>query len=162
MNLYHGSTHKIEKPKLIESLRNLDFGNGFYATTSFDQASRWAVLKKNRTKNANNAIVSIYNCSELLFQNDNYNIKIFEKANELWLDFVLQNRNGNPIHHFDIIKGPVANDNLFSTITLYESGLLSKTETILRLKPHKLFDQISFHSTKALLGLEYIGFELIQ
>lgn len=162
MKIYHGSTQNIEKPMVITAIRNLDFGNGFYTTTSFEQASRWAVLKKNRTKNADNAVVTVYNCDKTLFQNEKYNIKIFEQATEAWLDFVIQNRNGNQSHKFDIIKGPVANDNLFSTITLYESGLLSKAETILRLKPHKLFDQISFNSTKALMALQYVGFEIIE
>jgi len=162
MKIYHGSTQNIKKPRIMTSIRNLDFGNGFYTTTSLEQASRWAVLKKNRTKNADNAIVTIYNCDKKLFKNENYNIKIFEHATEAWLDFVIENRNGNQSHEFDIIKGPVANDNLFSTITLYESGLLSKGETILRLKPHELFDQISFHNRKALMALEYVGFELIE
>jgi hypothetical protein len=160
MNLYHGSTLNIKTPVLQNIVRNLDFGNGFYTTTSYDQAARWAVVKKKRTINAENAIVTKYKCSENLFENNKFNIKIFEEANEDWLDFVLENR--NETHNFDIVKGPVANDNLFSTLTLFESGILSKTETISRLKSHKLFDQISFHSAKVLLEIEYIGFEKIE
>lgn len=162
MNLYHGSTLYIKKPIVLDIVRNLDFGNGFYTTTSYEQAARWALVKKKRTKNAENAIVTIYNCSEKLFKNNKYNIKIFEEANEEWLDFVIENRNGNKTHKFDIVKGPVANDNLFSTLTLFESGILSKTETISRLKPHKLFDQISFHSVKAISNIEYIEYEIIE
>jgi hypothetical protein len=162
MNLYHGSTLNINKPIVQDIVRNLDFGNGFYTTTSYDQAARWAVVKKNRTKNAENAIVTIYKCSENLFENNKYNIKIFEEPNEDWLDFVIENRNGNKIHNFDIVKGPVANDNLFSTLTLFESGILTKIETISRLKTHKLFDQISFHNARVLLEIEYIGFKKIE
>ena len=38
MILYHGSNMIVEKPKLIEQNRFLDFGYGFYTTTNVGQA----------------------------------------------------------------------------------------------------------------------------
>lgn len=38
MKLYHGSNVEIKNPKILESDRKLDFGTGFYLTTSYEQA----------------------------------------------------------------------------------------------------------------------------
>ena len=38
MKLYHGSHILVEKPILIKGNRTLDFGQGFYTTTSREQA----------------------------------------------------------------------------------------------------------------------------
>jgi hypothetical protein len=42
MKLYHGSNVEVVTPILIQSARALDFGQAFYLTSDFDQASRWA------------------------------------------------------------------------------------------------------------------------
>ena len=42
MILYHGSNAIVEKPKLIEQNRFLDFGYGFYTTTNKDQAENFS------------------------------------------------------------------------------------------------------------------------
>ena len=45
MILYHGSNIEVTKPQIIVSNRALDFGAGFYTTSSEDQAIRWAKLQ---------------------------------------------------------------------------------------------------------------------
>lgn len=40
IKLYHGSIEKVEYPEIRVAQRTLDYGNGFYATTSYDQALR--------------------------------------------------------------------------------------------------------------------------
>ena len=45
MILYHGSNIEVTKPQIIVSNRALDFGAGFYMTSSEDQAIRWAKLQ---------------------------------------------------------------------------------------------------------------------
>ena len=35
MKLYHGSNVEVKNPQVFESDRKLDFGTGFYVTTSF-------------------------------------------------------------------------------------------------------------------------------
>ena len=42
MTLYHGSNVEVLTPELLPSVRALDFGRGFYLTSDFDQAARWA------------------------------------------------------------------------------------------------------------------------
>lgn len=48
MLLYHGSNITVQNPQIIESDRRLDFGKGFYLTSSYEQASRWAELTLKR------------------------------------------------------------------------------------------------------------------
>ena len=50
MILYHGSTDLVDKPEIRKSDVYLDFGVGFYTTTSFEQAERWAKIKMRRKK----------------------------------------------------------------------------------------------------------------
>ena len=63
---------------------------------------------------------------------------------------VIYNRSYASANDYDVVIGPVANDTLYQTLTLYEAGSLTKQETIVRPKVHPLIDQVSFHSLKAL------------
>jgi len=156
MRLYHGGTEPVQKPLIIETQRLLDFGKGFYVTSNQDQANRWALIKQNRNGSNTIATISVYEFDEKLFDNGTYEVKLFETANEAWLDFISSNRQKHINHPFDIVKGAVANDTLYATLVLYEAGVLSKQETIIRLKAHKLFDQISFHNQMVLSELKFI------
>jgi len=156
MKVYHGSSVVIKISKILDSQRLLDFGMGFYTTSSRVQAENWAVIKQKRLGINTAAIVTVYEVNDDVFNADKYNVKIFSKANEEWLDFIVANRKKNIQHPFDIVKGVVANDTLYSTLSLFEAGVLTKAETITRLKTHKLFDQISFHNQKVLKELNFI------
>lgn len=48
MKLYHGSNIAVTQPKILKSDRKLDFGTGFYLTSSYEQAERWARLTTKR------------------------------------------------------------------------------------------------------------------
>jgi len=54
---------------------------------------------------------------------------------------------------------PVANDNVYATIQLFETGLLSEAETIIRLKVEKIYDQILFHTVRSLNYCTFIKHE---
>ncbi len=155
MILYHGSTQLVTHPQILGTQKYLDFGKGFYTTTSQKQAESWAIIKQKRLGNNTNPVVSVYEINEEIFNESIFNIKTFLKANEEWLDFIIMNRSGYSTHPFDIVKGPVANDTLYATLSLFEAGILTKKETIARLKTHKLFDQISFHNLAALKKLVF-------
>ena len=87
-----------------------------------------------------------------------YKVLSFSAPDEEWLDFVFANRNGSyKGEHYDIIFGPVANDTIYRTFVAYEEGILTKEETIARLKVKKLFDQMTFTTEAALRELKYIG-----
>lgn len=74
------------------------------------------------------------------------------------LDFVFANRNGSyKGEHYDIVFGPVANDTIYRTFIAYEEGILTKEETIARIKVKKLYDQMTFTTEAALKELKYIG-----
>lgn len=45
MIVYHGSIEQVEKPEIREASRTLDYGNGFYTTTSEEQAVLWVKRK---------------------------------------------------------------------------------------------------------------------
>ena len=45
MILYHGSLEIVKQPRIMEASRPLDFGRGFYTTTSHQQALRWVKLR---------------------------------------------------------------------------------------------------------------------
>lgn len=155
MKLYHGSNTKVDNPRIIESDRRLDFGDGFYLTSSLEQALRWAKLKKERTQTGE-AIVTCFEISEE--ELEKLNIHIFEKANAKWLKYVSENRQGKPKkERADIVVGPVANDRTMPTIARYMTGDLTAQEALRRLKTQKLKDQYAFKNERALLALEYRG-----
>ena len=154
MKLYHGSTVAVRNPNLKSGRSNADFGKGFYTTSNLEQAKRWANIKKRREE-ADRAIVSVYEFDESLLNNPEWNIYHFDGVDETWLYFVTDCRKSRK-HDFDLVLGPVANDKVFTTVNLFESGALSAEAAILELKAYKTYDQISFHTEKTLKTLRYI------
>lgn len=150
MKLFLGSTVIVDKPEILNEQRLLDFGKGFYTTSNQNQAERWATLKQKRAITNTKAIVSIYLIKKELFDQAKYKIKEFTRADADWLDFVFANRKGIINHDFDVTIGPVANDTLYAILSLYEADILTKEETVNRLKEHRLYDQIAFHTNIAL------------
>ena len=81
MELYHGSNIEIAVPEIRESSRRLDFGTGFYTTSSFDQAKRWS-LNKAKLEKSSDAVVSVYSVPDDLLCVETLKIFNFEKADE--------------------------------------------------------------------------------
>lgn len=156
MIIYHGSNVVVEKPELIVQNRYLDFGYGFYTTTNKMQAISFAD-KVYKRKNEGARQVSIYEIDEeKLFAE--CSVLRFDFPNEAWLDFVAENRSGNyEGESFDVVYGPVADDDVYTTFTLYQSGVLSKNQALETLKIKKLYDQMVFTSVKALSFLKFVG-----
>lgn len=156
MIVYHGSNLIVEKPKLIEQNRFLDFGFGFYTTTNKAQAINFAE-KVYRRKNEGIKQVSIYEVDEgKLFAE--CSVLKFDSPNEAWLDFVSENRSGNYSgKDYDVIYGPVANDDVYTTFTLYQVGALTKEQTLETLKIKELYNQMVFTSEKSLSFLKFVG-----
>ena len=133
MKLYHGSTVTVKHPSLHLGRANTDFGKGFYTTTDFEQAARWAHIRRNRS-GSEEAIVSVYEMNDHLLQRRDLRIMEYHGATEEWLNFVVNNRRFAPLHSYDIVLGPVANDSLYATIGMYENGQLSVEAAIVQLK----------------------------
>jgi len=162
MTLYHGSDQIIEIPELRPSIRTLDFGPGFYTTTNKEQAVNFAVKVYDRSIRAGDTpkgkFINIYEADYDAIQKE-LNVLHFESADEMWFDFVMANRRSfYEGKKFDVIYGPVANDTLYRTLIAFENGVLSKIETIARLKVRQLFDQMTFTSERSLSFLKYSGF----
>ncbi|GHT28156.1 hypothetical protein AGMMS49574_01890 [Bacteroidia bacterium] len=153
MKLYHGSTYRVKHPVISKGRTSTDFGKGFYTTINFEQAKKWALSKKNRDKGSS-AFVTIYEVKDDLISQS----KLFAAPDVEWLRFVVNCRK-EVRHTHDIIMGPVANDKIYTTIELFESGILSEEETIARLKVSEHFNQVSFHSDIAIKELKYVKSE---
>ena len=72
IRLYHGSTVAVRKPSLRPGRPNADFGKGFYTTSNYEQAVRWAHIKKER-EDAERAVVSVYEFDETLLNQAGWN-----------------------------------------------------------------------------------------
>lgn len=156
MIVYHGSDIVVEKPILIKPKHTLDFGAGFYTTTNKKQAVSFAhkVMLRNDSKTK---AVSSYEI-DLDKMERTFGVLKFNAPDAEWLDFVFANRQG--IYNgkqYDVVVGAVADDTIYRVFSLYEAGLLTKEETLERLKIRKLYDQVTFCTEKALSQLKYIG-----
>lgn len=153
--LYHGGSHIIENPEIREPNRTLDFGKGFYVTSSQNQAERW--VKGHLKGKFKVGYVNSYEFDMELIPSE-FKVKVFPKADEEWIDFVLANRLTLGFQHdYDIVFGPVANDNVYAQITLFEGGIISKQSLIEELKAYKLVDQYLFHTERSLQFLYYVS-----
>ena len=154
MKIYHGSIEKVEKPEIrIVKHRTLDYGYGFYTTTSYTQSKDWVKRRMDNLK-AEKGFVNVYEFDKDAIKN--LNCLIFDSPTEDWVDFVMNNRTIKGFEHdYDIVYGPVANDRVYASFALYEGGLIDKQTLISELKTYKLIDQYLFHTEKA---LEYIHF----
>ena len=150
MLLYHGSLVIIKEPDLSFSKGRRDFGKGFYLTSSLEQAVKWA--KRNmRINNLDKGYVSIYEFDEKAL----IKTKVFSNANRDWLQFVVDNRLQKKLNNeFDLIVGPVADDQAYNTIILYEDGIIDEDYAIRKLMSEKLHDQYLFRTQKALSYLK--------
>lgn len=153
MMLFHGSSQIVREPLILKPNRTLDYGVGFYTTTSEQQAFDWALR---RSSQGECGYVNIY-----VFDNvEAANLKRLDFPNppgEGWVDFVYANRNQIGFtHDNDLVYGPVANDRVYAAFALYEQGLLNKQELIAELKTYSLIDQMVFHTKASLKCLKFI------
>ena len=140
----------VYEPQILVSDRKLDFGSGFYLTSSLEQAERWAELTTER-RGTGVPTITVYEFDET--RQTGLKILKFEKANKKWLDFVVANRD-NTVDDlkWDMVSGPVANDRTMPVIRLFIAKVYTAAEALRRLLPQKLHDQYTF-KTKAAMQL---------
>ena len=148
MVLYHGSNVEVRQPQILERLRALDFGAGFYTTSSREQAAKWArAVTKRRQSGA--PCISVFFLDEAKMEQ--IAVLKFSSPSDDWLDFVVANRKGLPLlNSYDLVIGPVANDTTLPVIDNYMDGKYTKEEAVVRLLPQKLTNQYAFLTAKAL------------
>jgi hypothetical protein len=148
MILYHGSNVEVKEPILLKVQRELDFGKGFYTTSDMEQAARWAWRTAKR-RGESNAFVTVYEVNEDELKN--IRLLSFDSPNVEWLNLVVKNRKGEYIaENWDIISGPVADDQTAQVIDLYLEGAYDEEEAIRRFLTQRLKDQYAFKTKEAL------------
>lgn len=157
--LYHGSNLPIENIDLSRSKRGKDFGQGFYLNANPEQAKAMAV-RTTRFLNEGQPTLSCFEFDEEEATKEGLNIKIFLDYSEEWAEFVVMNRKNNsdtPIHHYDIVIGPIADDTVGVQIRRYIMGYMSAAALVEELKfkgDHAV--QYFFGTSKALKFLKRI------
>ena len=154
MKVFHGTNIIIEQPKIINRFKTLDFGEGFYTTENETQAKDFAIKVCERR---NPKLYPVINCYEFNEDLSKFFVLKFDAPNEKWLDFIVERRKGITLkENYDLIIGPVANDDVFGSIILYEVGQLDKESTIKKLKIKKLYNQVVFCNELVLNHLTFI------
>ena len=157
IRLYHGSNVKIEVPDLIHSKPFKDFGRGFYLSPDKQQAWDMAFQKINQTKEGK-AEVTEFLFDEALMVSDELRVLSYPDYCEEWALFVLANRDKqreHPIHDYDIVYGPIADDGVTYQLRRYEGGVISLHRLVEELKYAKgITYQYFFGTQRALQTLK--------
>ncbi|WP_300790263.1 DUF3990 domain-containing protein [uncultured Bacteroides sp.] len=138
MKLYHGSTVDITNIDLSKSKPNKDFGKGFYLSDNRQQAYDMAVYKAMQLDMV--PVVNIYEFDEGILTDNSHGLKIksFKEYNEEWAKFIFENRNNVnsniPVHDYDIVYGPIANDRVGLQIRNYMEHNIDLQTFLERLK----------------------------
>ena len=158
MILYHGSNTDIDCIDLSKCRPNKDFGKGFYLTTIRKQAERMA--QRVARMFGGDPILNIYDFCDASDDLEKLHIRRFDSPSEEWAKFVIANRNATRLKvmqedsnidcQFDIVVGPIANDDLALLFRQFSEGTISVTTLVNEMKFKKLTDQYSFHTEKAL------------
>jgi hypothetical protein len=156
ITLYHGSSIAVQKPDIVFSRPNTDFGKGFYTTPFKEQAKKWAerFIRHNGT-----GVVSVYGLEASALED--LRILEFETYSEEWLEAIVRCRRGETdLLEYDIVLGSVANDKVFDTIEEYTQGYRTKAEALGRLRYEKPNWQYCFKNQAVIDGyLRFISAE---
>ena len=125
MKLYHSSNVVVEFPDTLHSRNYLDFGRGFYLTSLYEQAVRYAQRFKRRGQQA---WLSTYEFS--IDDDSQWKIMKFDSYDEQWLDFVAQCRDGKDVGDYDMVIGGIANDRVILTLDRYFAHEISQEEAL--------------------------------
>ena len=151
--LYHGSVSLFEAIDLNKSKDRRDFGKGFYTTVLETQAVQWG-RKLAQRERKNNYYVYQYQ----FMPKPDLRIKRFYGMDLNWLEFIKTNRiEGGCKHEYDIVIGPVADDDTLPTLLLYLDGTINANTAIEMLKYNQVNNQISFHTQVGLTSLQFAG-----
>lgn len=158
--VYHGSLEEVRNPEIRLPNRSLDYGHGFYTTTSYEQA-RKLVERRMKDNEVSIGYVNVYELNDEFIKR--MRLLIFDKPTEEWVNFVMKNRTERGFtHDYDIVYGPVADDSVYTQFTLYEGGIISMSTLIQELKTYKLVDQYLFHTEESLRAIRFIKSKRIE
>ena len=168
MILYHGSNVDIQNISLSACRPYKDFGRGFYLTDIPEQAERMA--ERVARIYGGEPVLNIYEIDDSFLDSSSLRIKNFgEETTEDWARFVMNNRNrgfenySDPLCNFDskydIVIGPVADDNMAMLFRQYEEEVIDFDTLLKGLIYKKTSSQYSFHTPAAISLLRKISYE---
>lgn len=133
MKLYHGTNQEFDEIDLLKSKPNKDFGRGFYLSADYYQALNMANVKVEQL-GFGSPVVLAYEVEE-----DWTELKVlrFEEYSEEWAKFILLNRNNatsHPVHEYDIVIGPIADDRVGVQLWRYENHSIDLPTLVRNLK----------------------------
>ncbi|MDR0321545.1 MAG: DUF3990 domain-containing protein [Treponema sp.] len=166
MILYHGSNIEIEEIDLTRCRPFKDFEKGFYTTTLKEQA--WTMAKRTtRIYEEGTPYITEFFFDDTILKDARFKIKRFNEPDIEWARFVINNRNSsfrdiasiecNVDGKYDIVTGPVANDDITALMNVYLAGILSVEALTKELTFRELSEQVSFHSESAVACLQKTG-----
>lgn len=162
MTLYHGSNQDIVSIDLEKGLMYKDFGKGFYLTPDKATAIRMA-QKKARIFGGEPTLIT-YELDEKGL-NSEIKVKRFPaKANVDWFLFIDANRDRKqkqPVHNYDIVIGPIADDGVVLQLANFHQGIYSAQDAARYLQDRYMDQQYFFGTEKALSIIKKIRTELV-
>lgn len=165
MRLYHGSNILIDGINLAMCRPYKDFGKGFYMTDIKEQAEKMA-LRVARIYGGN-PVVNIFEIDDDFKNVPNIKIKDFgEQTTEEWAKFVMNNRDRTfaDIHNvlcnmdnkYDIVIGPVADDNMALLFRQYVNEIIDFSTLLKGMIYKKTSSQYSFHTERSIALLRKV------
>ena len=165
MILYHGSNVDIKNISLSACRPNKDFGRGFYLTDIRGQAERMA--QRVSRIYGGDPYINCYEIDDCFMDNSELVIKDFgEETSEEWALFVMNNRNkdyedvSSPLCNtdgkYDIVIGPVADDNMAMLFRQYENELIDFDTLLKGMIFKKTSSQFSFHTKRSIALLRKV------
>ena len=130
--LYHGGYCEVKGPDLAKCAKRKDFGQGFYLTTSKEQAEsflRTSIAKAIATGTIEEGQKFGYISTFEFKLSENLETHIFENADVDWLHCIAAHRKKKmfieverEMAKYDIIAGKIADDATNATLTAYLAG----------------------------------------
>ncbi len=164
MRLYHGSNLEINDVDFSQCRPYKDFGKGFYTTEIKEQADKMSVRVSNIY--GGSPFVTEFDFDESALNSKELNIRVFDKPDREWALFVMNNRNRRAVNldcdcnfdnRYDIVIGPIADDDLALLFRQFENDLIDVESLVRKMKYKKLTNQISFHTERSLQYLKKVG-----
>ena len=121
MKVYHGTNVKFDRIDLSKCNPNNDFGCGFYVTAIKQHAEQRAQDLTERF--GGESTIMEYDFDEKYLTDSNFRTLVFESLSREWVEFIMKNRDRTitkPIHNFDIVVGPIADDKMRKQFDRYE------------------------------------------
>ncbi|MDE7360047.1 MAG: DUF3990 domain-containing protein [Lachnospiraceae bacterium] len=166
MILYHGTNLDIQSINLALCRPYKDFGKGFYTTELLEQARKMA----NRVARiyGGTPIVNVYETPDDLLKRNELNIMDFGNVpSKNWALFVMNNRNKSFVDYgnrdcnfdckYDIVSGPIADDDMTVLFRQYQNNMISLDMLINGMTYKKTTSQYSFHTERAVKFLKKVG-----